>query len=161
MVFVWLDPCLLLVVHIATMLAPGRALPPPLPPSSLDGPGPWCRGNMAALHGMLGHGCKPRARRCRARCPLSRAQPLATAATYKSILLCEHTKINMGHYVSMDLTRILVCWCIRPIFISMYDILISLLFISDLVYIYCTVFLSQQTKISTPLTMNDSSISHL
>lgn len=59
------------------MLALGGALPPLLPPSMLDGPSPLCRSNMAALHGMLGRGCKPRARHCKARCPLSRVQPLA------------------------------------------------------------------------------------
>lgn len=73
------DPRLLRVLHIATMLAPRMALPPLLPPSSTDGLGPACRGNMATLHCMLGRGSEPGAPRRGARCPLQRDwdRPLA------------------------------------------------------------------------------------
>lgn len=78
-VCVWHDPRLLRVLHIATVLAPRMALPPLIPPSSTDGLGPACRGNMATLHCMLGRGCEPCALRRRARCPLrrDRGRPLA------------------------------------------------------------------------------------
>lgn len=67
------------------------------PPFSMNGPGPLCWGNMAALHCMLGHGSKPTVQGQQSQMPVkpnpvpgTATQPTAAQNLHISILSCEH-----------------------------------------------------------------------